>query len=101
MQDLDSLIDAAISTGQESKANENQKPVTAVYSRKKKNAEPIKQEEVVTPQLTTAELKAKLNSKRQEQIQNRKKKTSSKNKSTPLTPLYFCDAPNCNSITNK
>lgn len=117
MADLDSLIDQAISTGQEAKANENQKPAAAVYSRKKKGdapqtvKEPSKEEvkketpsivedKIAEPKLTTAELKAKLNSKRQEQIQNRKKKASGKNKSTPLTPIYYCDAPGCNSITN-
>lgn len=113
MQDLDSLIDEAISSGQEAKANENQKPPVAVYQRKKKNGgqeaaavkpaaekQAVVEQEAAAPKLTTAELKAKLNSRRQEQIQNRKKKATGANKSTPLTPIYFCDAPNCTRISD-
>ncbi len=112
--DIDDVIEEAISKGAqpkvaEVKPNENQKP--AAYSRKKKDADQPKAaavppkanaspEPAIEPKLTTAELKAKLNSKRQEQIQNRKKKTSSNTKSTPLVPVYFCDAPGCNNISD-
>jgi hypothetical protein len=110
MDNLDDLIDSALSAKQEPKPKENQKPVAAVYSRKKKDqvtanespkpakSEPIKVETADTAEaekLTTAELKAKLHNRRQEQIQNRKKKSPGKSKSSPLQPIYYCEGPDC------
>jgi hypothetical protein len=114
MNDLDDLIDSALSAKQEPKPKENQKPVAAVYSRKKKDqplvnespktakSEPTKTEapKAETPasepeKLSTAELKAKMHNRRQEQIQNRKKKSPGKSKSSPLQPIFYCEGPDC------